>query len=133
MSDINVGALSESINNKMDRDMGNTTANIDYVVEWKNPSVADPSWYRVYKSGWIEQGGIVTVQANSEYTGVFPKEFADTNITFHATDNSSALNGSTYGFQQGCGASSTTSFFLRSAYDSAVTYSWRAEGIIAQS
>ena len=31
--------------------------NLDYVVEWKSSTTDDPSWYRVYKSGWVEQGG----------------------------------------------------------------------------
>lgn len=30
---------------------------IDYVVAWKTPSSSDPTWYRLYKSGWVEQGG----------------------------------------------------------------------------
>ena len=30
---------------------------IDYVVESKLPTKEDPSWYRLYKSGWLEQGG----------------------------------------------------------------------------
>lgn len=29
----------------------------DYVVESKVATAEDPTWYRVYKSGWVEQGG----------------------------------------------------------------------------
>ena len=29
----------------------------DFVVESKEATENDPSWYRVYKSGWVEQGG----------------------------------------------------------------------------
>lgn len=46
-------------------------ANIDYVVE--SQANADGSWYRKYKSGWIEQGGLVNV-ANATVT--FPKPFS---------------------------------------------------------
>lgn len=31
---------------------------IDYVIESKVPTDTDPSWYRIYKSGWVEQGGV---------------------------------------------------------------------------
>lgn len=50
-------------------------ANMDYVVE----SYADDNgnWYRVYKSGWIEQGGTSTSKNIT-----FLKPFADANYTF---------------------------------------------------
>jgi hypothetical protein len=32
----------------------------DYVIEWRTPTSANNyTWYRKYKSGWVEQGGIV--------------------------------------------------------------------------
>lgn len=36
-----------------------TSGGGDYVIDWKNPTSLDPTWYRVYKSGWVEQGGYV--------------------------------------------------------------------------
>lgn len=49
-------------------------ANADYVVESYNDGT---NWYRVYKSGWVEQGGYST-------TGfiTFLKPFADANYSF---------------------------------------------------
>ena len=38
--------------------------NLDYVVEWKASTASDPSWYRIYKSGWVEQGGYVSASGN---------------------------------------------------------------------
>lgn len=61
---INLGAMSEALNDKMDRDGLNANINpavgygVDYVVEWKVPTDEDPTWYRKYASGWVEQGGI---------------------------------------------------------------------------
>ena len=68
-----VGQLLEAINNKADLDgsnLDNTSfetfinslvdaklGNIDYVVESKLPTTEDRTWYRLYKSGWLEQGG----------------------------------------------------------------------------
>ena len=75
MADINVGAISEALNNKADRDLNNTDvqsrldnkadtdlSNIpsayDYVVASQNPTSANGyTWFRKYKSGWVEQGG----------------------------------------------------------------------------
>jgi len=72
------GALS----GKANTDLSNVLANIDYVVESQVNS--DGSWYRKYKSGWLEQG-------NSSPTGdqnftlnktiTFPKPFADNTYT----------------------------------------------------
>ena len=50
--------------------------NIDYVVE--SQVNADGSWYRKYKSGWLEQGGLLNV-ANATVT--FPKPFSDAPAT----------------------------------------------------
>lgn len=50
------GINSEVLNGKMDNDLANLPSNIDYVVEqWADNN----NWYRVYKSGWCEQGGYV--------------------------------------------------------------------------
>ena len=53
--------------------------NFDYVVEWKQPSESDPSWYRVYKSGWKEQG--TTILLNNGDSWTFPKSFSNTGYT----------------------------------------------------
>ena len=44
--------------NKADTDLSNVSSNIDYVVESQEPTEANGyTWYRKYKSGWVEQGG----------------------------------------------------------------------------
>ena len=45
---------------------------IDYVVESQEPTEANGyTWYRLYKSGWVEQGGSVPVSGNkAQLTGV---------------------------------------------------------------
>ena len=62
-----IGALS----GKANTDLSNVLSTIDYVVEAQ--VLSDGSWYRKYKSGWIEQGGLVNV-ANATVT--FPKPFS---------------------------------------------------------
>lgn len=49
--------LASQMQMKAQTDLANVTANIDFVVEsWSNGN----GWYRKYKSGWIEQGGVAT-------------------------------------------------------------------------
>ena len=59
---IDINKVYEDLNLKANSDLSNVSANIDYVVESYNDGT---NWYRVYKSGWIEQGGIV----NTSKTG----------------------------------------------------------------
>lgn len=96
---INYGAISEAINDKMDRDAQNAeisvtqTSGADLVVEWKAPTDSDPSWYRLYASGWLEQGGSFAAPGDSgsnPYTLNFPRAFINTTyyINMAYTDNS---------------------------------------------
>jgi len=80
------GINAELFNNKMDRDMANAPSNIDYVVEWKMPTEQDRTWYRKYKSGWLEQGGYAVSTAGANQIFVFPKPFQTTCYHFNATN-----------------------------------------------
>lgn len=52
--------------------------NIDYIVESQLPTAENNyTWYRKYKSGWVEQGGYVSSGAQTAV--IFPKEMANTN------------------------------------------------------
>lgn len=56
---IELGGITESLNDKTDRDMRNvdTTSGADSVIAYQFPSAANNyTWYRKYKSGWVEQG-----------------------------------------------------------------------------
>lgn len=69
------GALS----GKANADLSNCPANYDYVVESYHD--ADGNWYSKYKSGWLEQGGVIT--AAGEVTLLKP--FANTAYSVQAT------------------------------------------------
>lgn len=80
------GALS----GKANTDLSNVLANIDYVVESQVNS--DGSWYRKYKSGWLEQGGKL-ITGTGDYT--FLKPYASLlNVTIQAmtTNDAGASN-----------------------------------------
>lgn len=109
MADINVGAISEALNNKADRDFNNTDiqsrldnkantnlSNIpsayDYVVQTYKSGT---TWYRKYKSGWVEQGGydtdVVGSGANDTtetYTFLVPMQDSNYTLTIgHGYEN----------------------------------------------
>lgn len=52
--------INDQLLSKADTDLGNIPANYDYVVESQLPTADNGyTWYRKYKSGWVEQGGYV--------------------------------------------------------------------------
>ena len=80
MADINTGAFSEALNLKADIDLRNIDTNkCDIVIEYQEPDPEDDyKWYRLYASGWVEQGGVSNGRVG---TVVLPVEMADTNYT----------------------------------------------------
>ena len=103
MSDINVGAISEALNNKVDLPSPTVPQDaVDYVIEMQRPTSANNyTWYRKYKSGWVEQGGRVPVASGNGTTYVatvvMPVTMIDTtySITTTAMAVSSAMLAST--------------------------------------
>ena len=91
MSDRNVGAITEALNNKVDLPTPSTPQDaVDYVVEKQDPTSANGyTWYRKYKSGWVEQGGTMTFPtagtSMATKTITFPIAMADTNYTAQPT------------------------------------------------
>ena len=119
-------SMWEDLNNKADCDLANTRENLDFVVDKFLDE--NGNWYRVYKSGWVEQGGIVQSAASTTKTFSFLKPFADGNYTLIAhvdsTDNY-VKSAQTYSL-------TSTSFVYKVATDGggllAMTVRWRAEG-----
>ena len=70
-------------------------ADADYVVESQLPTAQNNyTWYRKYKSGWIEQGGKTTQTATSSVDAIilFPVEMQDTEYTVTFSVCSSVAN-----------------------------------------
>ena len=79
MADINIGAITEALNDKSDRDLRNvdTTAKADAVIDYQEPTADNGyTWYRKYKSGWVEQGGCLLNAATGAHTITIPIEMA---------------------------------------------------------
>lgn len=102
---------------------GVAQADVDYVVEsYQNGT----SWYRVYKSGWCEQGGKIS---EASATVALLKEMADTNYSVLITVDRSTPPSNQEGNGSGY-ASSTTQIFVSSGtvYNGAF---WRVSGYAA--
>lgn len=85
----------------------------DYVTR---KSITSNSWYRVYKSGWVEQGGYATNIAETEITTItLPVKMKDTNYFASVTNASGKTNSDTEGVM--CvGARTTTTIAITCGY-----------------
>lgn len=72
-----------ALNNKTDIDQGNAAANVDYVVERGGNST---SWYEIYRSGWLVQGGKLIAVGDGIKTITFLKPYSDANYTISRTN-----------------------------------------------
>ena len=83
-SEVQAAEFMTALNGKANTDLSNVSSNIDYVVEsYQNGT----EWYKIYKSGWVEQGGTLdgnppkTNGPEGTFTINFLKPFVDTNYT----------------------------------------------------
>lgn len=121
------GVTTETLNGKADSDLGNIPANYDYVVESQLPTEANGyTWYRKYKSGWVEQGGYtkivkvalpVEMLNSKEYTALVQYNPVDGDISNGAII---VENKTTTGFDVQRYSSGTDEF------------SWQVSGVSAQ-
>ena len=99
----------QGLNGKANTNLSNVSTNIDYVIESKVNT--DGSWYRKYKSGWLEQGGIIAVLNNQNVSLLKP--YSNSNYLIELTAKTYIAN-----FGYSCSASpiNTTSFTAYSGY-----------------
>lgn len=81
---MNTGQILEALNDKADRDLLNTSPVInDYVIETQLPTSSNNyTWYRKYKSGWVEQGGLASYTSTTHTWSAtinLPNPMADSN------------------------------------------------------
>lgn len=100
MTDINIGEISEALNDKTDRDMRNVdnAAGADAVIAYQMPtSDNNYTWYRKYKSGWAEMGGAATIPARTGNGGSSVEVNLPLTMKYTSYQtNISIHNGSTY-------------------------------------
>ena len=88
---IDVGEITEQLNNKLDIPTGRNQSSVGLLVE---NYVNGTSWYRVWSDGWCEQGGRTTSYSGSGFqTITLLKPMKDTNYTLLNCNNSNARRG----------------------------------------
>lgn len=100
----------------------------DFVVAYKHPTSIDPTWYRLYRSGWVEQGGHITTEIA---TVVFPIVMANAmyNVTLAGTGNGNGGAAWVDGTIT-CYNKSTTGMMIHSVR-SIIQGDWRVAGFAA--
>lgn len=74
--------VSELKTGKANTNLSNIPNEYDYVIESQLPNSSNGYlWYRLYKSGWVEQGGYNRASYVQSKTITFPIPMADTNYT----------------------------------------------------
>lgn len=88
----------------------------DYVVEWQMPTTENNhTWYRKYKSGWVEQGGIIDSPGTTPEIQTLPIEMRDDrycllySVLFNNSNtvNSQIRNKTSSGFGIKCSTTAT--------------------------
>ncbi len=128
------GVTVETLNSKADSDLGNIPANYDYVVESQLPTAENGyTWYRKYKSGWVEQGGRVT-GVSQDAAVTLPIEMANSYYSVSITPITGVNNAG--GYESGAKKESqtTTGFHIAGIANSANgNHSlWQVSGVSAQ-
>lgn len=128
---ITLGQVVEQLNNKVDMPSGVSQSDMDYVIESKFPTSSDPTWYRVYKSGWCEQGGLYDNGSNGQISDVqitLLKEMSNTKYNIQIT---SLVDGSSANFKTSHGVRNIKkdSFNTGTYNDNARWISWEVKGM----
>lgn len=132
---IDTGEILEALNDKVDRDCRNvdTTSGADAVIEWQAPTAANNyTWYRLYKNGWIEQGGVISsIASGSSKTGTLPVAMSNTNYTLVVTSNGAYVAQAEA--NNSAVRTSTTVITISNGSHNACDFSWEVKGMVAQS
>jgi len=122
--------IATTLQGKADVNLGNLSAHtaidancpVDYIIK---RGTGTNTWYRIWKSGWLEQGGVWTAANTGAVTVNFGVAFASTDYCILKNRGSSDTGGAsnrTIGFYS-CASSSATT------YSCAAGNSWYACGI----
>lgn len=111
-----------TLSSKANSSLNNISENLDLVTESYGPD-SDGYWYRVYKSGWIEQGGENTAQSNQDTTVNLLKVMDDTHYSITITPLTSG------GSAESGIISKTTNSFTFNCYGGGVSAAnWQISG-----
>ena len=142
MTDINVGAITEALNDKTDRDLQNVdnTSGADAVIEYQMPTAENNyTWCRKYADGWVEMGGKVSeIANNSNVVVTLPVEMANNSYTVTMSQYSSNTPDAFYSNQGAILRRTTTTITLTNRRlvgtgTPTIDIMWEVKGMSAQS
>lgn len=117
MADIDVGAITEALNGKVDLPVGDSQDGIDFVVDWQKPTEANGyTWYRKYKSGWVEQGGVAPYESLTG-TVSFPVAMDNANYSLLANVKKAIITGNNSAFSFLTNNLTTTGFDYKKTFN----------------
>lgn len=138
----NINSLSESVSDLTSAiathttNIGTNTNDIttlkgyDYVIESQAPTAENNyTWYRKYKSGWVEQGGLCT-DALGDGSVTLPVTMADTNYHVSATNEATTSENAWGWVYVRKDTKTTTGFGLNSRYGSGAEVQLRARWMV---
>lgn len=131
MADINIGAISEALNNKSDRDLRNidAAAGADGVIDYQEPTAENGyTGYMKYATGRLICWGQLSTGGSGNKLITLPVEMAGTNYATIATRKSGGSTTTNVNVWARTPASSTT-FNLYASDDTGVN--WFAIGMAA--
>ncbi|MBO7712620.1 MAG: hypothetical protein J6S85_03905 [Methanobrevibacter sp.] len=132
------GLNAELFNGKVDLPSGVSQSSCDFVVESQLPNAGNNyTWYRLYKSGWVEQGGRINrgLTNNEVVTIDLPVAYEDTNYTVTtSTFRISGTNSPTDNKAALISDMATDSFSVKNTrFEGYFSFMWEAKGMKASS
>lgn len=113
---------------EVDALVNSALASADYVIAFQAPTSANGyTWYRKYKSGWVEQGGRYPNRQNISTT--MPVEMSDTNYSVVLTYETDSGVNPTYSALSIAISKTTTSFTIKNA--GSIYGGWQVSGMAA--
>lgn len=127
--DIQIGQITEALNNKIDLPVGSNQGDVSIVIEtYQNGT----SWYKIYSDGWCEMGGILSSASSSTtiQTVNYLKTFQDTNYDLQITIGSTNDNWSVIFAHIGYQSKTVSGFNV--AIANTYEKNWQASGYLAE-
>lgn len=120
--------IASEMQTKAQTNLANVSANLDFVVEsWKSSDGS--SWYRKYRSGWIEQGGELPIANYSADAGLSVTLFIEfTTDKYYVNLSSISDRKSEYAYHPHIHSRGTTSFVFDNSSSNEIGYLWYACG-----
>lgn len=129
---INVNAIANTLQTKVDLPDGVSQSQCDFVIARKSPTAQDPTWYRMYKSGWVEQGGWFVGTSNGTAKVItLPITMSDTNYSGYGISqcNSATDTGASQSYRSCFLKTSTTQITV--SQTNTWTTQWEVNGFAA--